>query len=544
MEAFTRNVDNTLNVLNGFERLSNHLKSAEIYSPIYQNEPNVLYNLYAKELDSIPSELARLKQDVTYNPILLGRVKIIEKQINVQMKTLAEKNIVQIIESRQTFRLDALARIHQEIKDISAHKVDSLNISRIQLQNFTGKNKQYSNIFFVLALSITITAFIYNLLLVRKRKWLEGFLESILNTSHNGIIHYAAVRNRGAITDYRVEFANAAVEHLLGVKASVLIGKKVNELNSFETSPAITSAFMKVVESGEAVEFEWHYEQNGKNEWFNIMLAKMQDGLTATMQKISEVKQSQDELTENIKQLEISNSELEQYAYVASHDLQEPLRKIRTHASYLAALQTNNLDEKGRSHLIRITQAAERMTNLIKDVLNFSGLRREMVFVPTDLNNITDNVIEDLELTIKQKQATIDIVNLPEIHAIPLQINQLFDNLLSNALKFSHPDRRALLTITSSILCAEEVASNPKLNPKLTYCCIGIRDNGIGFNQAFSTQVFGLFKRLHDQQVYPGSGIGLAICSKVVANHNGDIYVHSEEQVGTSFYVILPLTQQ
>ncbi len=270
-------------------------------------------------------------------------------------------------------------------------------------------------------------------------------------------------------------------------------------------------------------------------------MAKLDDGVIASFHDISQLKQYEAELKENISSLEKSNTELEQYAYVASHDLQEPLRKIRSFGSYLQDTQAEKLDEKGKTQLGKMLTAAERMSTLIKDILAFSGLKKQDALIPTNLNDILETVLQDLELMINQKKAVIESDNLPVIEAIPLQMTQLFYNLINNSLKFTSPERDPLIRISCRRM--EEKERHPDFLEGIAYYELRFTDNGIGFDQEYTDQIFGLFKRLNDKQFYPGSGIGLALCKKVVDNHHGDIVASGKDNVGAEFIVYLPEKQ-
>jgi two-component system CheB/CheR fusion protein len=239
-----------------------------------------------------------------------------------------------------------------------------------------------------------------------------------------------------------------------------------------------------------------------------------------------------------------SNENLEQFAYIASHDLQEPLRKIRTFSSILQDRHTKDLPESAKELLTKINASSERMSTLIKEVLNFSKiLHGDTDFEKTDLNDILSNVLNDFVLLIKEKNAVIKTEELPVIEANPLQINQLFYNLISNSLKFSKKGIAPFLTITSKMLKKEEVKKYKSLNQKLSYCEIGFKDNGIGFEQQFSDQIFLIFHRLHGREQFSGTGIGLALCKKIVINHHGEIFGLSNDKEGALFQIILPLNQ-
>ncbi|HEY4936065.1 MAG TPA: CheR family methyltransferase, partial [Puia sp.] len=250
-------------------------------------------------------------------------------------------------------------------------------------------------------------------------------------------------------------------------------------------------------------------------------------------------------LHEAIIELQYSNDNLEQFAYIASHDLQEPLRKIRTYSSLLKSRHKNDLHEGVKEMLTKIEASAERMSNLIKEVLNFSKILHHggEAFVKTDLNVIINEVLNDFDLLINDKHAVIHLERLPVIDAIPVQITQLFYNLISNSLKFTKMGTSPVITITSKIAEGKVFGELTTLNPKLSYCEICIRDNGIGFDQKYADQIFLIFHRLHGREHYTGTGIGLALCKTIVVNHNGEIFGVSNKNEGASFKIILPLLQ-
>jgi len=238
--------------------------------------------------------------------------------------------------------------------------------------------------------------------------------------------------------------------------------------------------------------------------------------------------------------LEETISELEQYARISSHDLQEPLRKINTFISIIRDKSYPTLGDDVKKYFDKISATANRMGQTLKDLLEYTRLGKEYGFTPVDLNDVAGKVTEDLELIIRDKQAIIEKEELPVIPAIDVQMTQLFYNLLSNALKFSRPDTRPLISIQSETLTEEELKEYRQLDPVKRYHRVRITDNGIGFDQQYAEQIFSVFKRLHSSSQYEGTGIGLAICKKIVANHSGIIKVTSKAGHGSSFSIILP----
>lgn len=244
-------------------------------------------------------------------------------------------------------------------------------------------------------------------------------------------------------------------------------------------------------------------------------------------------------------ELQLSNETLAQFAYVASHDLEEPLRKIRVFSSRFKEDYYSEMPEPAKVLMGKINHAAERMSNLMRDLLNFSKvLQKDVVFEQTDLDSVLSNVLSDLEFIIAEKGVVLKRDPLPLIDAIPFQMNQLFFNLITNGIKFSKDDVAPVIKISSKILTMEETAKYPDINPKYSYCEIRIKDNGIGFNQQMEEQIFHVFHRLHSQEKYAGNGIGLALCKNIVAIHHGQISAVSNINEGALFKVLLPLTRE
>jgi two-component system, chemotaxis family, CheB/CheR fusion protein len=242
-------------------------------------------------------------------------------------------------------------------------------------------------------------------------------------------------------------------------------------------------------------------------------------------------------------ELNYSNESLEQFAYIASHDLQEPLRKIRTFSGILRDNFTGELPPAAQDLISKITRSSERMSTLIREVLDFSRiLHNDVAFEKLNLNHVVSEIIDDFDLIISEKSALIQCDKLPVIEGIPIQIKQLFHNLIGNSLKFSKKDVSPVISVSSEMLPDQEKMNYKTLAPGVPYCRISIKDNGIGFEQQFADQIFLIFHRLHGRTEYAGTGIGLALCKKIVVNHNGEITAHSNETDGATFRILLPLT--
>lgn len=234
-----------------------------------------------------------------------------------------------------------------------------------------------------------------------------------------------------------------------------------------------------------------------------------------------------------------SNHELEQFAYIASHDLQEPLRKIQVFSELLK----EHLEEKevAGQYFEKINDSARRMASLIRDVLHYSRLSKAPEqLASVDLNKILQNVATDFDLLIEQKKAVVKIAKLPVIKGVTTQLQQLFANLMGNALKFADKEQPEI-NITSRMLPADEIKQYAKLDPALQYVQISFADNGIGFEQQYAQQIFVIFQRLNDKQAYKGTGIGLALCKKIVENHHGTIAAKGEPGKGATFEMIFPV---
>jgi len=275
------------------------------------------------------------------------------------------------------------------------------------------------------------------------------------------------------------------------------------------------------VETGEPLDTEFYYEQEKFGAcWLQIVAVKLNDGLAVTSRNITERKKSEQELAR-------SNAELEQFAYVASHDLQAPLSTIASYAQLLKERYKNKIDANGIKFIDKMIKGSVRMQCLIDDLLEYSRVSRKIKdFEHTDCNQILREACANLQLSIRKNQAEIQCCNLPLIMADSYQIMQLFQNLIGNALKY-RSEENPVIKIS--------------VEGQESYWLFSVKDNGIGINSQYYERIFQIFQRLHTQEEYVGTGIGLAICQKIIERHSGRIWVESQVGIGSTFYFTIPI---
>jgi PAS domain S-box-containing protein len=297
-----------------------------------------------------------------------------------------------------------------------------------------------------------------------------------------------------------------------------------------ESQEEVRGIIQRVLTTGELGSYETRSAVSKGAEWYAARVGPIKSGsrivgFTVITTDITNLKKTQ-------LRLEHSNRELESFAYVASHDLQEPLRKIQTFGERLKTTAAAALSPEGRDYIDRMQAAAVRMRRLIDDLLSFSRVSSTaQPYAQVNLSTIAREVLGDLETTIEQAKASVTVGELPVLAADPLQMRQLLQNLVGNALKF----RREGVPPTVSLRGTVDVQAQR--------CELVVEDNGIGFEEKYAERIFNVFQRLHGRGQYEGTGIGLAICRKIVERHGGSIRVSSTPGVGTTFRVSLPLKQ-
>lgn len=336
----------------------------------------------------------------------------------------------------------------------------------------------------------------------------------------------------------RLTFLNRnATLQIYGYEPEEMLGRHFSEFEPTEQVPKDLEVFEKVKSGIPYFKYDTtQIRKDGKivHLRVNAIVAKDLEGntigATGTASDITEQKKYEELLKAKSEALERSNKALEEFAYIASHDLQEPLYIITAFLDKIRNQYEANLDKQVNFLIHRVYNAALRMTHLIHDLLNYARINtRKKPFEEVDLNTVVKEVWNDLELRAKEAHAHLIVENLPTLYSDKLQFTQLFMNLLSNSLKFKKEDEPIHIKISSR-----------PLNDKMTE--ITIEDDGIGFEEEFVEKIFQPFQRLHPKNVYEGNGMGLAICKKIVERHHGSIQAHSQQNVGTKFFITLPLT--
>ncbi|MCW3093103.1 MAG: sensor signal transduction histidine kinase [Ferruginibacter sp.] len=343
---------------------------------------------------------------------------------------------------------------------------------------------------------------------------------------------------------------NKGAENIKGYKEEEIVGKsfKVFYLEDDRKRGFPEKLLALAKEKGKAIHEGWRRRKDGSRFWGSIVITALHDaennivGFSKVTRDLTERKAAEDKLMEYSKQLEFQNKELEQFTYASSHDMKEPLRKISFYNNFIAENPAIQLDEKSKEYLRRSISAVKRMSHLIEALIAYSRTNSAIEnFEETDLNEIVEEVIVLHKDIIEDKGIQIEVALLPMIQGIPFQLRQLMDNLIVNAIKYKHPERTSIITISSEQVSGKDVKIN-ELDNKANYYKISVADNGIGFDAMHAEKIFEIFQRLNNQLSYEGSGIGLAICKKIVQNHSGFISATAKENEGARFDIYLPIS--
>jgi two-component system, chemotaxis family, CheB/CheR fusion protein len=481
----------------------------------------------------------------------IGQI-LVDNSLIIRKFSPAVKNQVNLIETDIgrsiadiTTNIDSINLVHEIRKVISTHKQFRSEITTGNGRTYLMKINPY------VRQDRTFGGAVVNFIDVTEVKNLNEIINGIFESSTNGITALRAIRGQQQrITDFEFTATNHAANVILGFTAEYHENRRLRQIP--DIAAVFFSRYVSVVNEGKEERFE--YYDNKSMRWFEVAVVKMMDGVVTTFTDITQKKNAADIITKSYEDLKItstqlqetnhkleqSNMDLLQFASVASHDLKEPLRKIQTFGNFLVAKVQDKLEPAERSYLDKIVNASHRMQVLIEDVLTLSKLsNKDIPFVNTDLNSVLRRIIDDLEISIQEKHGEVLLDPLPEIEAVPGQMRQLFQNLLANALKFNNSPSPVVRIQHRAVTPQEELdfAIN---GDDFIVICVG--DNGIGFDEKFKEKIFGLFQRLNPTQ-YQGTGIGLAICKKIMDNHRGFIKAESRPGEGSMFMLLLPKKQ-
>jgi len=375
----------------------------------------------------------------------------------------------------------------------------------------------------------------------------KALLAAILNSTYYGIANYAPIRNEsGIITDFRIVFTNAEVPGNFGKKVENVIHRTCREVYPGIFENGIFEKMVHVIDNGNAETYEVAVFENGQTIWLAAAIEKVGDSVTVTSKNITSEKESalhlekvnallekkEALLEQKNSKLQSQNEELASFNYIASHDLQEPLRKIRIFTSRILELESGNLQEASQGYFENIGKTAERMQNLINDLLAYSGMDSEnLKMKETDLNVILKQVLAAIEDISESKSVQFKFDDLPVIYGIPPLLEQLFSNIIINALKYSR----------EGVAPEISVSYEPAQIKNTKYHKIAVADNGIGFEAQYKDKIFEVFQRLHGKKEYGGTGVGLAICKKIMQYHNGLIAAEGIPGEGAVFTVFFPV---
>lgn len=368
-------------------------------------------------------------------------------------------------------------------------------------------------------------------------------LDGVLYNSANSLAVYDALRDaQGQVVDFRVRLFNRAALQDLALSWADVQGKTLLELSPASKENGVFQAAVEVLETDLSQTVTRDFPYLAKS--FTIALSRLgTDGLIVGSVDITSLRQAQRQQEELLDELRRSNQSLERFAYVTSHDLQEPLRKIQSFGLLLQKRLTERLEPDELELLVRMQNAARRMKILIEELLTFSRLNaKKEAFRWLDLNRLVGEVLSDLDSAIQEKAARVSLGTLPSLPGDALQWRQLFQNLVSNALKFSRPGVPPHVKIRARTVRGGTLTDEPTLDTDRTYHEISVADNGVGFEDEFRERIFDLFQRLHGRSEYEGTGIGLAIVKKVAEQHQGAVKAVGRPGQGATFYVYVPVS--
>ncbi len=375
----------------------------------------------------------------------------------------------------------------------------------------------------------------------------NALMHAIIDTAQAGIFHFLPVYDaEGALTDFRFSIANKMLAAYVGQTPEAVNGALGSQWFPGYKTNGLFDRYSQTFLTGKPNRFEFHYDVDGIDVWLDIMSTKVDGGVLVTFTDFTAMKNLQRRLEEHVSELRGSNANLEQFAYVASHDLQEPLRKVKSFGDMLQGRYAEALGPAGADLITRMQSAAGRMSTLIEDLLTYSRASAKPGPPQVlDTNKVLQAALIDLERVIAQKKASIKSDKLLPIAGHATQLSQVFLNLVSNALKFSKEGLAPEVRISSEVVSGKDAPLRVQPgDAERRFQLIRVADNGIGFDKAYRDRIFQIFQRLNNRTEYPGSGVGLSIVKKVVEAADGYISADSTPGEGAMFSILFPFVEE
>ncbi|MEZ0607046.1 ATP-binding protein [Fibrella sp. WM1] len=368
------------------------------------------------------------------------------------------------------------------------------------------------------------------------------YLQDIINGFTEPLQVLQPVIKDGKIIDFRFKLVNQAYASYAKATPDQLHGRLVGDVFPGYVDTVSFTNPVETYETGEPLTFEIHYDKDGLDLYNRMTTYKLDEEVVIHFTDFTRERQLQRQLESKVDELERSNANLQQFAYVASHDLQEPLRKIRSFGDLLYEQYGTYVPDTGQDLLQRMQSAANRMQTLIRALLDYSRITTQQpIRQPVSLSIVVQTVLSELDMIIEQTNALVEMHELPTVQGDASQLGQLFQNLLTNALKFRQLGIQPHLVIDGYQMTEQELPSLVRpAQCAAVYHVVTVRDNGIGFDPKYSERIFQMFQRLHGKSQYEGTGIGLAICQQVATSHGGAITAQSQPGKGTTFALYLP----
>ncbi len=551
----TELLDHSYKIQIQLERLESYVKEAETGQRGYiiTKDPNFLQP-YNSAREEIKNPLFVLKYLTSQNAQQQQNLDSLLHLVNLRFALLAASLDIISTEISNKKMLDENMTKGKNVMDYMRIQINRM--VELEIANFNKHQKKYNReisitpVFTLILFIFTLIFLIISYLKIQKdliiqRKTNEKLLISIESIKHAEIIGEFGISQWNLKTNER--FYSDNFYALLGCEPQSFEAKIENYLKFIHPDDRhIITTMVKEVNDNNTFPIEYRIiRKDGEIRFFKSMGKFITDdgrsklhvgiGRDITQQHLTELA-----LVERNRELEHTINELESFNRVASHDLQEPLRKIQTFISRISDKELSTMSETSKEYLFKIKKSASTMRMLIDDLLLFSRANKiEKIFEKTDFNVIIESVSQELSQIIDEKKAVISCDHLPVLHVIPFQIQQLFTNLIGNSLKYSKPNVPLEIKIECHIISSGEI---PVLetNTSINYYKISVTDNGLGFEQKYADHIFILFQRLYNKSEYPGTGIGLAICKKNVENHHGFITAEGHPGIGSTFTIFLP----